>query len=107
GTSGTNAHAVLEEAPKFEPSRASRPRQLVLRSAKTASALDAATDSLAAHLQNRPEVNLADAAYTLQVGRRPFEHRRMLVCRDTADAAEALRAPNRQRVIGQLCKKEN
>src|SRR5205814_3667670 len=33
---------------------------------------------------------LADVAYTLQVGRKSFDYRSMLVCRDVSDAIEAL-----------------
>ena len=44
GIGGTNAHAVLEEAPSLSPSEESRPRQLLVLSAKSSSALDAATE---------------------------------------------------------------
>ncbi|NET60311.1 MAG: acyltransferase domain-containing protein, partial [Symploca sp. SIO2E6] len=86
GIGGTNAHVVLEEAPTLEPSSTSRPWQLLILSAKTSSALETATTNLAAYLQQHPEINLADVAYTLQVGRTAFEHRRMLVCQDLDDA---------------------
>src|SRR5581483_9929771 len=35
-------------------------------------------------------VNLADAAYTLQLGRHAFEHRRAVAVRDVNDAVSAL-----------------
>jgi acyl transferase domain-containing protein len=92
GLGGTNAHAVIEEAPPLAESGAARPWQLLLLSARTSSALETATANLAAHLRSHPEHNLADIAYTLQVGRKSFEHRRMLVCRDHADALAALAA---------------
>ncbi len=97
GMGGTNTHVVLEEPPPETPASPSRPWQLVLLSARTPSALEAATDNLAAHLEARPELDFADAAYTLQVGRKQFAHRRMLVAAGAADAAEALvcRAPER------------
>ncbi|MEG4809675.1 aminotransferase class III-fold pyridoxal phosphate-dependent enzyme [Microcoleus sp. F8-D3] len=90
GVGGTNAHVVLEEAPALEPSSPSRPRQLLLLSAKTASALDAATANLRSHLAQNPEIDLADAAYTLQTGRQAFNYRRFAVCSDRADAVEVL-----------------
>src|SRR5262249_1395215 len=68
GIGGTNAHVILEEAAAIEPSRHSRPWQLLLLSAKTDSALQRATDNLVAHLKQHPDINLADVAYTLQVG---------------------------------------
>jgi acyl transferase domain-containing protein/acyl carrier protein len=99
GLGGTNAHVVLEEAPLPPPSAPSRPAHLLVLSAKTATALDAATDNLVAHLHQQPAVNLADVAYTLQVGRSVFPHRRSVVVRDVADAIDALTGRDPQRVI--------
>jgi len=90
GIGGTNAHVVLEEAPAAEPSGPSRSNHVVLLSAKTESALEAATGRLAEHLVSRPDQSLADVAYTLQVGREAFEHRQIMVCQDLDDAAAAL-----------------
>jgi acyl transferase domain-containing protein/NAD(P)-dependent dehydrogenase (short-subunit alcohol dehydrogenase family)/acyl carrier protein/SAM-dependent methyltransferase/aryl carrier-like protein len=91
GIGGTNAHAILEEPPAPTPTGPSRDRQLLLLSARTATALDALTDRLAEHLQERPDLNLADVAYTLAVGRRAYPHRRAVLCRDLAEAVGALR----------------
>ncbi|MCP4657227.1 MAG: acyltransferase domain-containing protein, partial [bacterium] len=99
GIGGTNAHVVLEEAPPREPSGPSRPWQLVLLSAKTDSALENATDRLAAHLHAHPELDPADVAYTLQVGRRAFERRRLVVAREAAEAAAALEERDPERVL--------
>src|SRR5439155_6909745 len=107
GIGGTNAHTVLEETPKIEPSEVSRPQQLVLLSAKTSSALDAASGNLAAYLTSAASLNLADVAYTLQVGRRAFNHRRMLVCRDIKDTAEALQGREDKRVLTRVAEREN
>jgi len=87
---GTNAHVVLEEAPVLQISETSRPAQLLLFSAKSEASLDVATANLAEHLKQNPALNLADAAYTLQLGRHEFSHRRMLVCHSTSDAISAL-----------------
>jgi len=95
GIGGTNAHVILEEAPLLEQSRSSRPWQLLVLSAKTESALETATENLANHLQLHPDVNLADVAHTLQVGRGEFNHRRVLVCQNIEDATSALRDPQR------------
>ncbi|HSF38618.1 MAG TPA: non-ribosomal peptide synthase/polyketide synthase, partial [Thermoanaerobaculia bacterium] len=99
GIGGTNAHAVLEESPPVEPSGASRPYQLLLLSARTAGALEAATTRLAAWLESRPEVPLADVAYTLRRGRHPFEHRRMLACASREDALAALQSRDPERLL--------
>jgi len=99
GVGGTNAHVVLEEAPPVEPSAASRGTQLLKLSAKTPAALDRATAQLAQHLKTRPDLNLADVAYTLEVGRRVLPHRRVVVCHDVADAAAQLEKPDPKRVF--------
>jgi acyl transferase domain-containing protein len=99
GIGGTNAHVIMEEPPPIESSGASDGWQLLVLSAKTASALDTMTINLARHLTHYPEQNLADVAYTLQVGRRAFSHRRMLVCRDTGEAAGLLQTLDSKRVF--------
>jgi acyl transferase domain-containing protein/acyl carrier protein len=99
GFGGTNAHVILEEAPIAEPASPSRPWHLLQLSAKTSSALDTATANLANYLQQHPDVNLADVAYTLQVGRRSFNHRRILVCQSLDDAVNALTPLDPQRVL--------
>ncbi|HEX9671404.1 MAG TPA: amino acid adenylation domain-containing protein [Thermoanaerobaculia bacterium] len=100
GLGGTNAHVVLEEAPaRAAPVVAAEaPWQLLLLSARSRPALEAATRRLAGHLARRPEQSLGDVAHTLRVGRRPFAERRMAVCRDREDAAAALTALDPQRV---------
>jgi acyl transferase domain-containing protein len=90
GIGGTNAHAVLEESPPAEIRKDSRPWLLLLLSARTPSALDALTARLSVFLRQNPDVSLPDIAYTLQVGRRSFGHRRMLVCRDREEAVNIL-----------------
>ena len=93
GVGGTNAHVILEEAPELvdTPAGPNRSHQILVWSAKTAVALDAMTERLAVHLDTHAEVDLADAAYTLQTGRHLFAHRRSLVCKDAAEAVAILR----------------
>ncbi|HEY9670136.1 MAG TPA: SDR family NAD(P)-dependent oxidoreductase [Waterburya sp.] len=102
GFGGTNAHVILEEAPPVEAPTPSRSRQLLVLSAKTSSALETATANLAEHLKQHPELNLADVAYTLQVGRRAFEHRRMVIVEDLEDAVKTLESVDPQRVFTQF-----
>ncbi|MEH2238966.1 beta-ketoacyl synthase N-terminal-like domain-containing protein [Nostoc sp.] len=90
GFGGTNAHVIVEEAPFMEASNPGRTHKLLMLSAKTSSALETATVNLANHLKQYPNLNLADVAYTLQVGRQTFNHRRILVCETIEDAVEAL-----------------
>jgi len=91
GMGGANAHVILEESPAAEPAAPARRWQLLPLSARTPAALESATRRLAAHLRERPEsaeLALADVAHTLQVGRRRFDHRRVVIC-DSADGLEA------------------
>ncbi len=98
GVGGTNVHVVLEEAPAVEPSGPSRPWQLLVTSGKSEEALDQIAIRLAEHLEVHPEINLADAAYTLKVGRKPLEYRRIAVCADLADAKQVLASGDVKRV---------
>ncbi len=90
GLGGTNAHAILEQAPPPAPTDPGRPWQLLVLTARTETALEAMTDNLAGWLERHPEADLADVAYTLQVGRQAFAWRRTLVCRDAGEARRAL-----------------
>jgi acyl transferase domain-containing protein len=93
GIGGTNAHVVLEEAPQPSLARQPKPYQLLTVSAKTASAADQAFNNLAAHLAVHPELNLADAAFTCQLGRAAFPHRRAFVVDDKPEAISGLAGP--------------
>jgi len=106
GVGGTNAHVILAEAPAQEAGGPSRPLQLITLSAKTGTALETATENLAARLSCDNELPLADVAYTLNQGRQSFAYRRTLVCSDSADAARQLsealpsyQAPERARGV--------
>ena len=92
GIGGTNAHAILEEAPEAASPDPSRPAQLLLLSAKTSTALETLTANLVEHLKRNPDSNFADLAYTCQVGRRAFGHRRMVVCQNGETAVSLLGA---------------
>ena len=99
GIGGTNAHAILEEAPHAVPSGPARPWQLLTLSAKTPAALDAMARNLANHLEEKSP-NLADVAFTGHLGRKAFRFRRAVICTDSIDAIDALRRGDRKRVIG-------
>src|ERR1051325_8176834 len=92
GIGGTNAHLLLEEAPQAQLADAatSSAPQLLLLSARSNSALEKAVSRLSQHLSHHPELSPADVAYTLQVGRRAFSHRRAVLCHTIEDAITAL-----------------
>jgi len=99
GIGGTNAHVILEEAPAPLPAGPARPVHVLALTARTPAALDRASENLAAWLEANPDVSLADVAFTLQVGRRPFRHRRVLLAYDASDALGALLEPGTPRAL--------
>ncbi|WP_329251613.1 amino acid adenylation domain-containing protein [Streptomyces sp. NBC_01478] len=99
GIGGTNVHVVIDEPPAA-PSSAPAPGgpELLPLSARTEAALEDLTTATAERLAEAPELSVADAAFTLQQGRRAYPHRRFVVAGDTADAARTLAARTPRRV---------
>lgn len=103
GIGGTNAHAVLQEAPSTTPCAASRPWQLLTLSARSTQALGTMAVRLAEVLESESEIDLAGAAFTLHTGRREFDHRMAVACQNRAEAVRSLReatSPHSATVIG-------
>ncbi|GMA76855.1 hypothetical protein GCM10025880_32720 [Methylorubrum aminovorans] len=67
-------------------------------SARSRAALDEAGRALGAELERRPDLSLADAAYTLWSGRRHFEHRRVLAAGSREEAVALLTGADGRRV---------
>jgi acyl transferase domain-containing protein len=63
---------------------------LLVLSARTPTALNAAAQNLVTHFHRRREDNLADIAYTLQVGRQEFAYRQAVVSKTCEEAIECL-----------------
>ncbi|NOX88826.1 MAG: SDR family oxidoreductase [Calditrichaeota bacterium] len=99
GIGGTNVHVILEEAPPAEESDPARPFQLLLFSAKTKNALDKLTSDFVEFLKQNREQNLADIAFTLQMGRKPLLKRRMVVCGSVDEAVEILETRDPKRLM--------
>jgi acyl transferase domain-containing protein/SAM-dependent methyltransferase/acyl carrier protein len=83
GVGGTNAHIVMEEAPRPSKVIGQRPFQLLTVSARSEVALTLATGRLADYLETHTEIELPDAAGTLHLGRRAFRFRRAIVTAST------------------------
>jgi acyl transferase domain-containing protein/acyl carrier protein len=84
GVSGTNAHAIVEEAPPPEDPTARSdapelPALALLVSARSEHALHAQAERLHAHIQARPELAPLDLAFSLASTRVQFEHRAAVV----------------------------
>jgi acyl transferase domain-containing protein/thioesterase domain-containing protein/acyl carrier protein len=103
GAGGTNAHVLVEEGPQRAASGPStRPAQLLAISAKNNASLGAAALRLAQHLRDNPQINLADVAHTLAVGRTRFRARRVVAARTALEAAELLESTDAKSRVEQL-----
>ncbi|MFJ1709099.1 type I polyketide synthase, partial [Kitasatospora sp. NPDC088346] len=98
GFSGTNAHAVIEQAPQAAAIPAAEPATHApaalpwVLSAKTPEALRDQARRLGAHLDAHPEHRLADLGHSLATTRTAFEHRAALVAGDRDGFRRALTA---------------
>lgn len=90
GIGGTNAHVILEQYTDVGSAPCPRRWHVLPLSAKTDRALDDVSRQLAGYLRRNPSCNLADVAFTLQVGRRHFSHRRIVLASDSEQAASRL-----------------
>ncbi len=92
GIGGTNAHVVLEEGPYRRRQETSRESHVMVMSAKTERGLEQAGQRLAKWMREGRVENIADAAYTLQVGRKAMRWRAAVVCRGVEDGQRKLEA---------------
>ncbi len=92
GFSGTNAHAVLEQAPPAPPrvDAAERPGHLLTLSARNDAALRELIGRLDEHLAAHPELTLPDLCTTLNAGRTHFAHRLALAARTASEVRQQL-----------------
>ncbi|MET8774545.1 type I polyketide synthase [Nocardia sp. NPDC004654] len=102
GISGTNAHVVLEEAPAApvaaaevvedaeRQSNTAVPLIPLLVSGKGDAGLRAQAARLRAWLSERPEIDIADAAYSLATARAQLDSRSVILGRDRDELLERL-----------------
>ncbi|MDF1741859.1 MAG: aminotransferase class III-fold pyridoxal phosphate-dependent enzyme [Verrucomicrobiales bacterium] len=94
GVGGTNVHTVMEEAPEVNSVKSARDAQLVILSARSEAALNKAVKNLAAYCKvNAEKEQLADAAWTFAIGRKPFRARRVFVAENFAELQKSLAKP--------------
>ncbi|NEQ05932.1 MAG: SDR family NAD(P)-dependent oxidoreductase [Moorea sp. SIO4E2] len=100
GFSGTNAHAILEEAPIQVRSQKSevgseedleRPIHILTLSAKTETAFDELVSSYQNYLKTHPKLGVADLCYTANTGRTHFKHRLAVVASNQHELVTKLR----------------
>jgi amino acid adenylation domain-containing protein len=91
GIGGTNAHVILEEAPKVQKSDEASEVNILLFSARSENALINTSRDVLDYIVGHRELNMSDVAWTLQVGRGNFEYRKAIVVKGkNLDNSEAL-----------------
>jgi acyl transferase domain-containing protein len=95
GFSGTNAHAILEEAPGSKqaipwPQIQERPVHLLALSAASENALHELARAYHKHLENNPGISLADVCHSAAVGRSALSYRLAIPANNLAKASELL-----------------
>ncbi|MES2634789.1 MAG: beta-ketoacyl synthase N-terminal-like domain-containing protein [Pseudomonadota bacterium] len=100
GVGGTNAHVIVEEAPRVHEQAPDAALHVVTLSARTAASLDRLKAKWVEFLAAPPAgLRMADAAFTTQVGRRAFEHRCAIAAADAKSLRSALQAPSHARCV--------
>lgn len=92
GFSGTNAHVVLEEAPKIKPSTLEihLKQHILTLSAETPQALQELTRRYVTYLTEDLQESLADICFTANTGRKHFKHRFAAVAESKAQLRQQL-----------------
>ncbi|GHF52599.1 hypothetical protein GCM10010218_37590 [Streptomyces mashuensis] len=101
GYSGTNAHAILEQAPELAPEEepaggvadSAVPHPLLVPlSARTADALRAQAEQLRSHLERQTDQSLTDVAYSLATSRTAMNTRAVVLGSDRDEVLRSLAA---------------
>ncbi|CDZ34083.1 Non-ribosomal peptide synthase [Neorhizobium galegae bv. officinalis] len=110
GVGGTNAHAIIEQAPtryvadaagaNAEIGADSDPMLLFL-SARQRKTIDQAAERLGSAISGQPGLSLDDVSYTLQHGRKHFDHRMVVAIRGREDAIAVLANPGSRGFVHQ------
>ncbi len=98
GFGGTNAHAIIEQAPVGGGTIACRTWQILPISGRNEAARQANLAALGQHLGGRGRQALADIAFTLQEGRKAFSHRAFLLAHGHEDATAAIKSVDSTRI---------
>jgi acyl transferase domain-containing protein len=93
GLSGTNAHVIVEEAPREEhhPIDLAHPMKVLTLSAKSAAALKASAAQFEQHLREHTQA-FTEVCFTANTGRSHFAHRVAVIASTVDDAHERLAA---------------
>jgi amino acid adenylation domain-containing protein len=91
GVGGTNVHVILSEFLREKaPGSKGRPVELITWSSKSESSCENYGSRLKDYVTRNPEKTIADLAYTMQVGRQEFNHRRFVLATDREELINIL-----------------
>lgn len=93
GFGGTNAHIILEEAPRrlSASQETERSPHLLTLSARSETALKDLAHRYENYLETHPEIPLSDICFTANAGRSPFEYRLAVISDSSTDLLGKLR----------------
>jgi len=91
GFSGTNAHIIIEEAPKIERYKVEKPGYIITLSVRTAGQLRQQVEQLVDYCEKMSSVDCGNISYTLLLGRKHFNHRLACVVRDENELTSLLK----------------
>ncbi len=99
GVGGTNAHVIVEEPPVVPPSDLTSKVTVALLSARHEAGPTELAQALADRLEDDPQPNMGDVAYTLAIGRRFYTHRLAVIGANRREMVDALRGGSGPRVV--------
>ncbi|MCR4443371.1 MAG: amino acid adenylation domain-containing protein, partial [Peptococcaceae bacterium] len=91
GLSGTNAHMVIEEAPRQERRHAQKAGYLIVLSAGSARQLEQQAEQMIDYCEREPGVDCGNMSYTLLLGRKHLNHRLACIARTQQELAGLLK----------------
>jgi amino acid adenylation domain-containing protein len=103
GIGGTNVHAILEEAPKQDRQSSLEQPNVLLLSAETEQSLKDYTKELTKYLSDHEDIDMNDAAYTLQIGRHHGKYRNAVRFSTRDDAIEEMEKLQKKEKEAKIC----
>ncbi|MCG7407083.1 SDR family NAD(P)-dependent oxidoreductase [Paenibacillus sp. ACRRX] len=91
GFSGTNAHMVIEEAPKLDRSFTPKPGYIIVLSAQTTAQLAEQARQLADFCEKSAEISTENVSWTLCMGRKHWNYRLACVARHSDEIVDLLK----------------
>ncbi len=102
GFSGTNAHLVIEEAPKLEPRYAEKSGYLIVLSAETSDQLHRHVENILKFSNQKSTIDPGNMSYTLLVGRKHLNYRLACVVRSLNELSEFLKKWLEKETVSQI-----